>query len=140
VSDDLSPPANSLALPSQVVAAVGLNASAKGFLIFLVFLFAGLNAAVNYWGYLGYPSASTFAYWSSAQSDCLTLARDHQSDLSPEGTPSIKVEGEWVRKGKLVVELAIRKNEADASFSSRLCIVGGGQTEIVPGLSQSAWQ
>ena len=141
MSDQPSLTDNAPTSPPQIrKLTVGLTGGAKTFLFLLMLIFAVLTAAINYWGYLGYPSPATFAYWSTAQTDCLNLAKEHQSDLSSEGNASIKVENEWMRKGKIVVELAMRKSDADTSFSSRLCVVGDGQTEIVPGLSQAAWE
>lgn len=115
---------------------VSLSAGAKFFLLFLVLLVF----VFNYWGYLGYPSPDVFANWNQARIDCLNLANANKESLLSDGDQSIKPQSEWIRKGKLVVEIAIRKNDDDSKFSSRLCVVGGGEDEIVPALNDASWE
>lgn len=122
------------------VAKVALSASSKVFLVVLVLFGAALSAATNYWSYLGYPALSAVADWSGAKSECVNLAQENKTDLLPDGVGNIKAESQWIRKGKNVVELSLRKYESDKSFSSRLCVVGDGSVEIVPALSQETWK
>lgn len=122
---------------------VELSSGSKLYLFFLALLVPLLILISSYWGYLGYPSPKVFAEMGQAASECRTFAENKRWDLgrgeSDDQPPAIDIGSHWIRKGKIVVEVEVKKTPTDSSFTPRLCVVSDGQTEIVPQLENSGW-
>jgi hypothetical protein len=74
--------------------------------------------------------------WPSAGEECVNFAKKHNM-FSSGGT--VKAMSSWIKRGKVVVELAaFRGNEAN--FVSRICTVGGGYITIVSILEENTWR
>ena len=103
------------------------------FAIFLIVI-------VAVWGYFGFPSPDTLLSLADAQQQCTDFAKRNQEKLFfDEKGDEIRAFGQWIKNGKVVVEVGAIK-PGDTMYTPRLCVIGGGQIEIVSILENSAWR
>jgi hypothetical protein len=104
----------------------------------LAVLAAVATVALSSWGYYGFPDPDTFAHYNTAQQECVDFATKAKwanfTDTKPKPWQAFS---QWMRHGRIVVEIGQLE---DGRYMPRLCVVGGGQIEIVSGLENWEWR
>lgn len=95
-----------------------------GILLLLVGTFAA-------WAYFGFPSPDTFVALSGAKAACQRFVNENRQKVFADADGAeIRPISMWMKNGKIVVEVGAVK-AGDPSYNYRLCVIGGGQIEVV---------
>jgi hypothetical protein len=92
------------------------------------------------WAYFGFPSPDTLLHLSDAKAECVKFAEDNKAKMFfGEDGNTIKAVDMWMKNGKVVVEVGSFSGTS-TSYMPRLCVVGGGNIQIVSVLENAAWR
>jgi hypothetical protein len=103
-------------------------------------LLIGIAILLGAWAYFGFPSPDTLLAWSNASDECVKFAKENRDKIFfGQDSDEIKAVSSWLKNGKVVVQVGAFEPNA-TSYTPRLCVLGGGQIEIVSILENSAWR
>lgn len=81
------------------------------------------------------PSSEQIANYSS---ECVKFYKENSADRSEH----VEYRRHWMKDGRLVVSLAVKKREGDSTYIERLCVIDfEDKTMQIPGIfNQGRWE
>jgi hypothetical protein len=92
------------------------------------------------WAYFGFPSPDTLLNLATAKDQCVKFAAENKGKLFfGKDSAEIKAVSMWMKNGRVIVEIGAFE-QSETTYMPRLCVVGGGQIQIVSMLENAAWR